>query len=310
MGRSLTANASTGDEEVIIQQISEAEDRRGWMGIHVQDLTSSLAEALEVEEDGVLVSEVGNASPAEKAGLKAQDVILSINGKPIQDVDELMGTMANTAPDEKIHLQIVRDGRKKEIDMTLAAKPEMDDEVYIDRFGGGSDNLDWHMLQRFPPGLRIFKGFPSKTKTRLGVNIIEPDEALASYFDISEGRGVLITKVLAESPAEEAGLKSGDVVLSVDGKEITTTKGLQAAIEEAVPGEVEMKILRKGKEMKMKVHLGEADSHDSIHRKYGDPSDQGRLPEELQEQLQEMKGQLKKLQKEMEELRKNITDKK
>ncbi|MBU1947332.1 MAG: PDZ domain-containing protein, partial [Candidatus Eisenbacteria bacterium] len=154
MGRSLTANASTGDEEVIIQQISEAEDRRGWMGIHVQDLTSSLAEALEVEEDGVLVSEVGNASPAEKAGLKAQDVILSINGKPIQDVDELMGTMANTAPDEKIHLQIVRDGRKKEIDMTLAAKPEMDDEVYIDRFGGGSDNLDWHMLQRFPPGLR------------------------------------------------------------------------------------------------------------------------------------------------------------
>jgi hypothetical protein len=97
---------------------------------------------------------------------------------------------------------------------------------------------------------------------RLGVETHDLDRDLGAYFDAPGGRGVLILRVLDDSPASRAGLKSGDVILGVGGAEVDDTEALREALRERDAGRVDLRILRNGSSRTIEAELDEAGSFD------------------------------------------------
>lgn len=309
-------------DDNVVTIVDSDEDGRGWLGIHIQDLSSELSEVLEVDVDGVLVSDVGEDSPAEKSGLEPRDVILSINGERVRDVDELMEVMDDTQPGETATIEIVHEGDKKTIEIILGEQPSSDIRAFaLPHLGDPLSSIT--KLVRGP---------------QLGVQVEEPNEDLASYFGVSEGEGVLVMEVHEDSAAEEAGIKAGDVILEVDGEEISSAASLREALTEAGEGEVTIKIRRKGKEMDVtaeleeqkalmerfvqrqgdsprwevyrdRLHKGKLDRElrEKLRHLQRDLSHSGReLRNDLRDEMRELRREMERLKKEMERLKENL----
>jgi S1-C subfamily serine protease len=302
--------------------VDSDEDGRGWLGVHIQDLSSELSEVLEVDEEGVLVSDVGEDSPAEKSGIEPRDVILSINGERVRDVDELMEVMSDTRPGDTATLEIIHEGDRKTIEIILGEQPSSDIRAFtLPHLGDPLSTLT-----------KMVRG------PQLGVQVEEPNEDLASYFGISEGEGVLVMEVYEDSAAEEAGILAGDVILKVDGEEISSAASLREALAEAGEGEVSIRIRRKGKEMDVTAELEEREAlmerfiqrhgdsprwevyRDRLHKGkldrevrkklrhlQRDLRHSGReLRDDLRDEMREMRREMEKLKKEMQRLKENL----
>lgn len=239
---------------------AEAGEEKGWLGVSLQRLTSELREAADISSDvGVLVTDVVEDSPAEKAGLEVGDVILKYDGKEVTSPRRLSKLVRKTAPDTKVKVDIARDGKKK----TLTAKiGELDpEEAYTIKMFG--DTGEKELFLDFDDDLSLL-GLPHIRRSWLcsdlwlGVHTVELTEQLAEYFDIKDGRGVLISEVVAESPAEKAGLKAGDIIIKANGERIEDTPDLHEVIgDHEEEEEIELVVLRKGKEKKLKATLEE-----------------------------------------------------
>lgn len=98
---------------------------RGWMGIEAQDVTNELAESFKLAESkGALISGVLRDSPADKAGLKAGDILMKIGGKPVADAENMLNLIAALKPDEKVTLAIVRSGENKNVEVVIGRRPK------------------------------------------------------------------------------------------------------------------------------------------------------------------------------------------
>ncbi|MDP6931369.1 MAG: trypsin-like peptidase domain-containing protein, partial [Myxococcota bacterium] len=171
---------------------------RGWIGVGLQDVDESLAEALDIEQSGALVRQVYPGTPAEKAGLRSGDTVVTIDGEGIADSDAMVRAVGGHRPGQVIVLGVVRDGRDKNLRVTLGERPEESD---LSRFGqrGGSSPLE--------------QGSPQQSADRvseLGLNIVEAD-----FLEGVMGEGVLIGSIDRESPAHGV-LHAGDLVLEVN----------------------------------------------------------------------------------------------
>jgi serine protease Do len=177
---------------------------RGYLGVGIQNVTPALAESFNLKtRDGALVSEVVEKSPAAKAGLKEGDVILAVNGQPVTDANKLTLAMSSLAPGTKLSLDIVRDGDKKQISAIAGERP-------------GSKSA---------PGSDTFSQKGSDEGILNGVAVDDLDAQTRQQLDIpSRVRGALITQVDPDSAAARAGIRRGDVILSIDGKEVTSAE--------------------------------------------------------------------------------------
>lgn len=178
---------------------------RGFVGIGIQDLTPTLAEQFNVKEtSGALVSEVKANAPADKAGVKAGDVIVEWNGKPIRDSRQLKLQVAQTKPGQKVTMKVIRDSGKKTL--TVVPKELPGSEVASNSH---QDDADSETLQ--------------------GVVVGDIDTLARSQLKLPEHvQGALVTGVDPNSPAHEAGLRDGDVILEINRK---TVKNAEEAIE-------------------------------------------------------------------------------
>ncbi|MEO0448558.1 MAG: Do family serine endopeptidase, partial [Verrucomicrobiota bacterium] len=184
--------------------------RRGFLGVELDRLDRDKAEALGWKENhGVLVAQVFPKTPAEKAGLKAYDIITSYQGVKAESPDTLRLTISNTSPDMKVSFGIFRDGKPINVDLKLAELPKNPAEF----FANGS-----------------VPAAPKKEEFLEGVTIIELDEEMRSKAGISEDvMGVLVEEVDASSAAAEAGLASGMVILDVNQKSVSTVEEAMTA---------------------------------------------------------------------------------
>jgi hypothetical protein len=107
------------------------------------------------------------------------------------------------------------------------------------------------------PGIRSFNMLPGRG--RLGVELRDLDDDLGDYFDSPNGRGVLVLRVLDDTPADRAGLKAGDVILAIDGDEVENGDELRKEIRDRKAGPVDLRIRRKGTERTIEVNLGRAE---------------------------------------------------
>lgn len=213
---------------------------RPWMGVQVSDLTRELVEDRELPRDeGVYVNEVIGDSPAETAGIQTGDIIIRFNNREIYDAEGLVRAVEKSTIDEPVDVIIIRDGREHNLTVTLREHPRSR-AVRIPR----------------PPDTpRIMM---AHRHGRLGVSVIDLNPQLGEYFKVPGGKGVLVEKVHAHTPAEEAGVRAGDVIVKVDDRTIETARELRRTLSQYEAAEdVRIEIIREGTRKTLTVRIEE-----------------------------------------------------
>ena len=153
----------------------------------------------------MIVASVEKGSPADKAGLKSHDVLLEMSGKKIESYDSFRNEVAMLAPGSKVVFKIMRDGKIRDIDVTLGERPTT-------------------MAQSNQP-----KG-QHKSQETLGIEVQTLTKDLAERFGYALGEGVIVTRVIPGSPAAEVGIQPGDLIQSVDRQSVSSPDEFEKAM--------------------------------------------------------------------------------
>jgi serine protease Do len=182
--------------DVMENLVKDGHVTRGYLGVMIQDLTPGLAREFQLKDNtGALVGEVTPRSPAEKAGLKAGDIVTEFNGKKVTDSRHLKLEVARIKPGDSVSVKVLRDGASKSFEVTVKEMPGSQELSKADNRGGSKDD----------------------NGTLNGVTVGDLDNPTRQQFDIpAQVRGVVITEVAPDSAAAEAGLKPGDVILEIN----------------------------------------------------------------------------------------------
>src|SRR5687768_6116042 len=251
--------------------------RRGFLGVSLQNLDDDLRDSYAFRGDGVLVSDVSPGSPAEDLGIEEGDILVRIGDDEVDDVEEATELVRSLAPGTRVSITVFRDGNTRSLgrarigDLRDAADLDDDDDRVRPPAPPSPPEVRSPRTPRTPrtprvapratpaPGVRSFM-LPGRG--RLGVETHDLDSDLGAYFDAPGGRGVLILRVLDDTPASRAGLKSGDVILEVGGDDVEDTEALREALRERDSGPVNLRILRNGNSRTIEAELGDADTFD------------------------------------------------
>jgi len=189
-------------KSVMDQLIEHGKVVRGFMGVNIQDIDPALAAQFDLKESkGALVSEVTPNSPAQKAGIESGDVILEFNGKPVTDSRHLKLAAGATAPGTKVPVKISRDGKSKELTVTLKELPGE------------------QLAKSDSPST------PGDTDALKGVAVEDINSNTRQQFGLPRDiKGALVTDVDQNSASYEAGLRPGDVILSIDRKPVASAE--------------------------------------------------------------------------------------
>jgi membrane-associated protease RseP (regulator of RpoE activity) len=207
---------------------------------------------------GVGITQVVKDSPAEKAGLRKDDVILRFEGDSVTSVRKLNRLVSEVAPDQTVRLGISRGGTEQEVSVTIGKRNDSMNTMQFKGFEGfeglkGLQGLKGLKgLQALPPG-NVWKWegqegdpmvFAFGNHRRIGVTTMQLTKQLADYFGIADGKGVLVTSVGDDSPAAKAGLKAGDVITSIDGEKVEGAGDLARGINKNKDGDVTLTVIR------------------------------------------------------------------
>ena len=181
---------------------------RGYLGVYLQEITEDLKTAMKLSSlEGILISEVMQNTPASRAGIKSGDVVIEFDGKKVKDVESFRMQVAQTPVGKKVRMKIIREGNDKIIDLTMGeftdesiAKVEREEEVL------------------------------------LGLRVVEVNDPKAQRFDLNVKDGIVVIDVEPNSPAEDAGIQQGDVILAIGKSELKDLKGYRAAIAKLEKG--------------------------------------------------------------------------
>ncbi len=190
---------------------TEGKVRRGLLGVNIQAVDESLAKSFgRKDTDGALVSQVIPGSPAEKAGVKPGDIIVTFNGQPVKDHSHLKNLVGREKPNSSAKLTVFRDGKTMDLNVKIAEKTEK-------------------AVASLGP-----KQIPaSERSSELGIDIEAVPSAAAESQGLKEGEGVRVKDVKSDGTGARMGLRTGDVILEVDGKTVTDVSGFNAAVAAA-----------------------------------------------------------------------------
>ena len=216
------------------QLMTEGKVTRSYLGVVMVDLTRDMQRFYGLgPRDGVVVNDVRPGTPAENAGLQAGDVIRELDGRPISGGMELAGLIERVKPGSAVPMKIQRNGEAMTVTVTFESMPE---NYYA---GGGSspqtDNPNKNSLRS-----------PKETVDRLGLEVRPLTEEAAAEFGVEEDAGVLIADVERGTPSSRAGLRAGDVIVMVNGKNTLTLDSFREAIKEAEGRDQVMLAVRRG----------------------------------------------------------------
>ena len=212
-----------------------------FLGIHAEDISKENMSRYGMREvRGVGVTQVIKDSPAEKAGLKKDDVILRYDGESVTSARKLNRLVSECSADQTVRLTISRGGSEQEVSATLAKRN------LSNIFGAGIRDEMLRGIEKDFPQINSGDGnfvFSFGGNRRLGVSTQALTKQLADYFGAKDG-GLLITSVNDNSPAAKAGLKAGDVITAVDGEKVTSPGDVSRAISKKEDGPVSLTIIR------------------------------------------------------------------
>jgi len=194
-----------------------------YLGVNLAEIDGTRAKELKLKETtGVEITRVEEGSPAEKAGLKPNDVVLEYNGQQVEGMEQFGRLVRETPGGREVKLVISRNGDNQAVMATVTARK-------VRAFGGNIKEFLPDMPDiRMPDMPQMFSVWRSPV---LGVEAEALGSQLAAYFGVREG--VLVRSVLKDSAAEKAGIKAGDVITKVDGAAVTTPNELSSAVHSA-----------------------------------------------------------------------------
>jgi len=192
---------------------------RGWLGVGIQPLTSELAKSLKLADtNGALVSNVTDGSPAAKAGLKAGDVIVEFNGERVARADRLPNAVALTPVGREVPVSVVRDGKPVQLSVKIGEQTEA----------------------------REAATKPERAPGKLGLTVEPVNPRLARERKLRDTEGVVVRAVEPDSPAAEAGLQAGDVIVEVDRQPIRNPADMHRQLDDHAKGTPVLMLVHRG----------------------------------------------------------------
>ena len=190
---------------------------RGYLGVQIQDVTPDILKSMKLDKDmmGVIVADVFEDSPADKGGLEQGDVIISFNGKPVETVAELRNLVAQTRPGQTVTLRVIRNKKQMNIRVKIGDLEKLQQQAL-----GGEGN------------------------ETLGVTVEKVTQEIARELGLKSTSGVVITRVLAGSPAGRSGLKAGDIVFRVGNQVVKEPEQFNRLVSELVESGKVMLLIR------------------------------------------------------------------
>ncbi len=181
---------------------------RGYLGVYLEDLTEDMKEALNLSSlEGVLINEVIKDSPADRAGIKDGDVIIEFNGEKVTDVQSFRLRVASTPPGKTVKIKLIRDGKEMSLNVKIG---EMETQPVAQ---SGEEQ-----------------------ETQLGLQVVDIDSPEAKIYNLSVKKGVVVVNIESNSPAEEAGIQIGDVIIGIGNKEIENMSDFRDAVKNLKKG--------------------------------------------------------------------------
>jgi serine protease Do len=259
------ANGATGQRLALLAP-SNPNSSQGYLGIDFRDIDSDRAVALKLKEPaGAEIITVDHDAPAGTAGLRIHDVILQMNGQPIQGTEQLRRMLRETPAGRNITLLISRDGQQQSITTQLADRATLEQNAWSQHTIIPDPDDDSTSAYTFTPTAPASHGFGSGFFGALtfggpsiGVQLDVLGSQLADYFGVKDGQGLLVKHVAANSPASSAGLKAGDVVTKVNGQVMASVNDWAKAIRNNRGKQVQVTIFRNHKEQILNLQAGEA----------------------------------------------------
>jgi len=254
----------------------------GYLGVYLEEVTPERAKELGLKEErGAIVMKVVADSPAEKAGLKENDVIVSFNTRRVDSVLEMQRLLNETPAERSVQIEVIRGGSRQTISTTLAKRslrgfatwgPGFDDKLFKQREDSmkdfekslkQSEDLLKQYHGRLETAPRYFGDFtfvnPGEwslfSGTRLGISAESLTDQLAEFFGVKDTKGALVASVDENSVAAKAGIKAGDVIIAVDDEKVDSARALAKALSTKKEGSVAIKVVRNRAEQTITVTL-------------------------------------------------------
>jgi serine protease Do len=206
-------------KQVLSQLKEKGEVTRGWLGVMIQKVTPELAKQFGLEKsEGALVAQVMEDSPAEKAGIKREDIIIEFDHQKIHKMRELSRIAANTPVGKQVEIKVIRQGKDKILNVVVG---ELKEEK-----------------------VAAAEGFT--TEKELGLTIQDLTPEIAKHLGISEKGGVLVSEVKPGSPAHEAGIRRGDIIKEIDRQPIEDLKGYREQMDKLKAKDDILMLIQRG----------------------------------------------------------------
>jgi S1-C subfamily serine protease len=193
-------------------------------------------------ESGLLISSVIDDSPAQSAGLRSRDVLVSFDGKQVEDIDDLTFYLRKLSAGDKVEIAWYSGGKQFTSKVTLIEYPQKEKIKKI---------------------ITYEQSFNIKSKTFLGVGVLGINDNLLEFFGVEDGSGVLVDAIVNGSPAEKAGILVGDIIINISGHDVDSPGRLSRLIRKNNPGdEIEIRVMREHVELNFLVELTDRDFSD------------------------------------------------
>jgi serine protease Do len=207
-------------KSVVSQLASTGRVERGWLGVSIQELTPTLAKGLGLEAGkGALVAQVTEGSPAAKAGVRQGDVVVELDGRAVTRTEDLPRLVADLPAGRQVPIKVLREGKTLTLSATIARLEDRDSEAVAAK---------------------------ADEKAALGVTVASITPEVAQALSLPAGtKGVVIRDVRNGSPAAEAGLQAGDVIVQADRRPISSVEDLREAVDKRAKDRPFMLLVRR-----------------------------------------------------------------
>ncbi len=223
--------------------------RSGWfgggsyLGVYIAEVDADDVSRLDLKQErGARIESVSEESPAEKAGLEPDDVVIGWNDTQVESAAQLRRLVTETPAGRAVTLKVIRDGKSRDVKVTIGERESMARSF---SFRGPDSEKIEGLVERLRPGgewmgfaVAEMHGnvFAFMGGGRMGVGIQSVGDQLGEYFGLDGRDGVLVTSVEQDSPAGKGGLKAGDIILSIGGETVEGPAELALAVREAERG--------------------------------------------------------------------------
>lgn len=192
---------------LIPQLVNKGEVTRGYLGINIQTITPDLAKAMNVEvREGALVADVISDGPADKGGIERGDIIIAYGGEDVKDSHDLPVLVAATPVDEEVTVTVLRDGKERQLSVKVG---------------------------ELTSGVAKIENASQPTKGKWGLQLHDLSPQIGQRFRLHADQGVVVVGVEPGSPAHEAGIQQGDVIIEVNRQPVNSVKEVKENIDKS-----------------------------------------------------------------------------